>query len=105
MIYQAWLTHFLIGDKFLESININPLEIACIKIDVEGFEYKVIKGLERTLSLTNAIMIIEINPVTIKKAGITFNYLKNKLMSYGFNSSRLSPFIILFLKLVFICKN
>ena len=79
-------SHFLIGDKFLESININPLDIACIKIDVEGFEYKVINGLQRTLALTNAIMIIEINPITIKKAGITFNYLINNLMSYGFKS-------------------
>ena len=79
-------SHFLIGDKFLESININPLEIACIKIDVEGFEYKVVKGLQRTLSSTNAIMIIEINPITIKKAGITFNYLIKLLMSYGFKS-------------------
>ena len=79
-------THFIAGDLFLEMLNIIPESIACLKIDVEGFEYKVLKGLNSTLKLTEAFLIIEINPITMKKASFNFIELVSHLNELNYIS-------------------
>ena len=44
-------------DDFLKENGIDTGEISFIKIDVEGFEYQVLKGLEKTLSDSDEIVV------------------------------------------------
>lgn len=45
------------GDQFLEEIGISRIDL--IKIDVEGFEKSVLKGLQKTLSKMRPIVFME----------------------------------------------
>ena len=58
------------GDDTLKFIN----EDITIKIDVEGFEYNVLKGLEETLNKNNCYLQIEIWDKNFKDV---VNFLKN----------------------------
>lgn len=51
-------------DAFVEEHAINPHDISFIKIDVEGFEYRVLKGMKNTLAVVQkgTRMFIEIHP-------------------------------------------
>jgi FkbM family methyltransferase len=64
--------------KTIDSLKLEELDF--ILIDVEGFELKVLKGGEKTISKFNPIMIIEINDHTLSRVGIhrddIFNWLK-----------------------------
>lgn len=58
------------GDELLDIKN----QTICIKIDVEGHELSVLKGLERKLLLNNTILMIEIFDDKFKE---TIKYLEN----------------------------
>ncbi len=77
-------TYFIRGEKLLEMLNIPFNSIACIKIDVEGFEYKVLKGIATILDKAKPLLIIEINPVTMSKANYSFKELFLFLSELGY---------------------
>ena len=52
-------SNFYIGDNISEIKNLDALGI--IKIDVEGAEFEVLKGLEKTLSLYKPMICLETN--------------------------------------------
>ena len=58
-------TRFFIGDDFLKFLQINPLKVGWIKIDVEGFELNVLKGFKDFLKITNAVLELEIDSKTM----------------------------------------
>ena len=63
-----------------------------IKIDVEGFEYKVILGAEDTLSSPNTIgLIIELNGSS-EEFGSSNSEIHNKLLSFNFYPVSYDPF-------------
>lgn len=45
--------------KVLDELNLK--DVSFIKLDVEGYEYFVLKGAEKTISISRPIIIIEIN--------------------------------------------
>jgi FkbM family methyltransferase len=72
-----------VGDRFVEMGNLP--QPRAVKIDVEGYEYSVIKGLQRTLSnRTCEIACCEIHPIMLPKE-ITSNDVIDLFKSYGFN--------------------
>ncbi len=81
-------------DKYLEQKNIN--NVSLIKIDVEGFEYFVLKGLEGYFqkNINRPPIICEIMPSAYVHLDYTINELYNYMRDYGyqaysiFNSNR-----------------
>jgi len=71
------------GDDYLQENNIKKVDF--IKIDVEGFELEVLKGLAETIKLFNPIIIFEYDYNYQSKLNndptIIFNYLKT--LSYN----------------------
>ena len=67
----------------LDSICINLETIDILKIDVEGYEYKVIQGATKTLEKTKILMIEIINDLA-KDFGKSLRETKDLIISYGF---------------------
>ena len=51
-----------------------------IKIDVEGFELSVLKSLDRILHYSSPVLVVEINPLTMKIADFTYNDICQNLL-------------------------
>lgn len=60
--YNEKILKVKIGDEFIQKNNINNIDF--IKIDVEGFESKVLSGLIQTIKLNNPIVDFEYNSIT-----------------------------------------
>ncbi|MEO0292886.1 MAG: FkbM family methyltransferase [candidate division WOR-3 bacterium] len=71
------------GDFIVERKKI-PLPKA-IKIDVEGYEYLVLKGLKKTLSNNSCKLVCCEIHSNLTPAGITKENILNLIKSYGFN--------------------
>jgi FkbM family methyltransferase len=61
----------LIGDKFVDNNNINHIKL--IKIDVEGFEYKVLSGLKNTILNQKPVLFFEFDSNYIHRADSSAN--------------------------------
>jgi len=72
-----------IGDEFIVKNNLPIPNI--IKIDVEGYEYSVIKGLHNTLSDKRCRMLCCEIHNTILPSGVDINLIKDTLNTMGFN--------------------
>ena len=55
----------LISIKTLDSLNMDRVDF--IKIDVEGYEYNVLLGAEKTIQKLNPIIVLEYSPIFYKK--------------------------------------
>ncbi len=78
-----------VGDAFRKANDL-PVPRA-IKIDVEGFEYSVMRGLGETLGNPRCQFVgCEMHPHLLP-AGITPQHVMDLLRSYGFNRIELSP--------------
>jgi len=65
-------------DKICENLNLKPEDVDIIKIDVEGFELKVLKGALNILKKGHPLLIIEITDKENKKS------IKAFLKKFGF---------------------
>lgn len=75
----------------LDSI-VNNQKVNLLKIDVEGFEYQVLKGASEVLrSDSLKAIIIELNGSGLHY-GITDNQINDYLISFGFNAYSYNPF-------------
>jgi len=72
-------------DEYIEEKNIIP---ALIKIDVEGFEFRVLQGLEKFFknNVSRPLIICEINPDAYKCLGHTANDLFQFMESFGYEA-------------------
>jgi FkbM family methyltransferase len=78
-----------VGDSFRKAYDL-PMPRA-IKIDVEGFEYSVMRGLGETLGDPRCQFVgCEMHPHLLPP-GITPQHVMDLLRSYGFNRIELSP--------------
>lgn len=76
------------GDKFIERESLETPDV--IKIDVEGAELEVLKGLEETLDSSSDLAIfIEIHPDRLPKFGGGDHELKDFLESLNFSIKEL----------------
>lgn len=69
-------------DNFIENSNIEDLSF--IKIDVEGFELRVLNGAEKTINKFNPVMVIEINDHTLKRTNTTRQEIFQWLNDHGY---------------------
>jgi FkbM family methyltransferase len=61
-----------------------------IKIDVEGFEYKALQGLQRLLSLEKVAVLVEITNDWLSEMGTSAIDLYQMLESYGFEAYQIA---------------
>ena len=58
-----------------------------IKIDVEGYEVRVLRGAEETINRCRPVMLIEVNSTALERAGSSQQELIELILSYGYNIS------------------
>jgi hypothetical protein len=70
-------------DNFLQG---EGPKVDFVRMDVEGYEYEVISGMEKTLTegKPGLKLCIEFHPVLLEKAGHSKNSLLEKLEQFGF---------------------
>lgn len=74
-----------IGDRILSTENPR-----LIKIDVEGFELEVLKGLEHTINRTNPGIILEMSGQLAKNAGTSLAEISKYLLDWGYKPYQLA---------------
>lgn len=70
-------------DDYAERNKIKRIDF--IKLDVDGYEYKVIKGAERSLRNFKPIMVFELGKVTLERYGNNLENLLRLLKSLGYS--------------------
>src|SRR5262249_53615129 len=84
-------------DAFVAERGIRRLDF--MKIDVEGFEERVLRGGERVLRELRPSILLEVQPVTLERAGSSVRRLAELLTSPGYvlrqaNRERLVPLVL-----------
>ena len=69
-------------DSFCHKHNINKIDF--MKIDVEGYELRVLKGAKKVISETKPIIFIELNPLCLKRVNSSVHDVVNILYDYGY---------------------
>jgi len=64
-----------VGDAEIDKLNLSD-PIRMIKVDVEGHEFPVLKGLAKTLKEQKPLLMFEIHPFGSAKRSAIFDYLK-----------------------------
>ncbi len=71
-------------DHFVSGKDLLPISL--IKIDVEGYEYSVLKGAEKTLEEFQPVLFVEINDHFLKRQGSSANELFEFLWEKGYQT-------------------
>ena len=69
-------------DDFVRSHNISKVDF--IKIDVEGAEFRLLKGATNTISRDRPKMVLSMHPTSIKNFGDSVEEIWNFLKGYGY---------------------
>lgn len=75
------------GDNIVDTL---PRPPRLIKIDVEGFELRVVKGLQRTITATHPILLLEFVESHLNRAGTSRDELTALLKSLGYEGFAIS---------------
>ncbi len=74
---------FITLDDYVSKKRISKIDL--IKLDVDGYEFKVIKGALETLKSYNPIIIMELCVYTLKDVGDKVSDLVSLLLGLGYN--------------------
>ena len=77
-------TRIITFDSFIKVMNIDTKKLGWIKIDVEGFELEVLKGMKESLNRIDAPIEIEINPATLNLISLSFQDIINYLSKFDY---------------------
>jgi len=77
-------TRIIKFDSFIKLMNVNIKKIGWIKIDVEGFELEVLKGMKESLKIIDAPIEIEINPDTLNLISVSFQDILDYLIKFDY---------------------
>ncbi|BCX15615.1 MAG: hypothetical protein KatS3mg097_507 [Candidatus Parcubacteria bacterium] len=83
--YKKILVDTITLDEFLKQEKINFNNISCIKIDVEGAEDMVIKGMEKSFSFLRCKIIIEI----LENNSENFKFISEFIKKYNFKIKKI----------------
>jgi hypothetical protein len=70
-------------DNFCKSKKVEKIDF--IKIDVEGYELFVLRGGENIIRKSKPVLLIEINPPTLKRIGLKPRDVIDRLKYHGYN--------------------
>jgi FkbM family methyltransferase len=87
--HDAKTAKFYAGDEFLQQQSIERVDL--IKIDVEGAEYDVIRGLTKTLRKCHPLLRIEINHNALKASNVNQLQMIELLISLGYQHFCICP--------------
>ena len=79
-------------DSFIKSNNIRS--IGLIKIDVEGYEAKVLQGLSKTISKRHPAILVELNKIIAEKSGSDILEIYTFLNSRGYTGETVNGKIV-----------
>jgi FkbM family methyltransferase len=82
LVSDAFEVSVVIGDSVIMQ-NSTPVKL--IKIDVEGFEYRVLQGLKQTLETWRPIVITEVEKEWLNRAGTNRTELFEFMSRYGYS--------------------
>jgi len=71
-------------DGYIDKNKIRPDMIELIKVDVEGYEYNVLKGASRLLTEFSPKILCEISHANLSKSGLSPYDVISSLFSYGY---------------------
>ncbi len=84
--YNAGASHLEDGEGValvaIDSINLHELHF--LKLDIEGFEVKALKGATMTIHRHKPVMLIEVNEAALHKNGTTPDELKDTVKAMGY---------------------
>lgn len=78
---RSYTVRIATGDRYLERLD--PSKPTFVKIDVEGYEVKVLKGIERALDWPELALIAEVNSDMLARAGDSVEALEEALRGHG----------------------
>lgn len=73
----------------LDSLSLHKLRL--IKADVEGYEAKLLRGARKTIALYHPVLILEVNPSALERAGDSEKGLLKLLTELGYTWTELQP--------------
>jgi hypothetical protein len=76
------IVHFMKLDSYVERASIQKIDF--IKLDVDGYEYKVIQGATNAITRFKPIMVIEFGRYTLGECGDSLEGLVGLLTSLGY---------------------
>jgi FkbM family methyltransferase len=74
--------HFTTIDHYLEAKKMSRLDV--IKLDVDGYEFKILKGAKKCLSEQRPIFFMELGDYTLKSTGDNISDLIEYFFSFGY---------------------
>jgi FkbM family methyltransferase len=73
-------------DEYVAENKVEQLDF--IKADVEGFEVRLLRGAENTISRFHPAMLIEVNPGALRRCGTSAEELVSWLTGHGYVLTR-----------------
>jgi FkbM family methyltransferase len=73
-------------DKYIAEKIADPKRVRFVKIDVEGFEFAVLRGMEQFLAVQQPLIVCEIKPWEIKKLNFSMQDFQDFMGRFGYRA-------------------